>query len=77
MIISAVFSKPTKDCEKLLGKAYVKIRMWKNPSSGLMNKSCYEAEFFTSKQSFRKKLSDEEFNSFLSSFTGKAFKSVV
>lgn len=77
MIISAVFSKPTKDCERLLGKPYVKIRMWKNPSSGLMNKSCYEAEFFTSKQSFRKKLSDEEFNSFLSSFTGKAFKSVV
>lgn len=32
MFISATFSKPAKDVEEKLGKAYVKIRIWKNPS---------------------------------------------
>lgn len=77
MILSAIFSKPTNKCEQLLGKPYLKIRIWKNSNAGLKINSGYEAEFFTKTQSFRKKMTDDEFENFISEHAGKTFKSVV
>ena len=77
MIISAVFSKPTNKCEAVLGKAYIRIRVWKSSGAGLFNEKGYEAEFFTLTQSFRKKMSDNEFSDFLEMCAGKIFKSVI
>ena len=55
MFISATFSKPAKDVEEKLGKAYVKIRIWKNPSPAAGRTNAYIQESFTDKQSFTKK----------------------
>ena len=41
MFISATFSKPAKDVEEKLGKAYVKIRIWKNPSPAAGRTNAY------------------------------------
>lgn len=54
MILSAVFSKPSKTCPEIFGKPYIKIRIWKNPSPSAKKQNEFQAEFFTEKQAFQK-----------------------
>lgn len=59
MLISATLSKPSKGTEEKLGRPYVKIRIWKNPSPAAQKNSAYISEAFTEKQSFTKNLSEK------------------
>lgn len=73
MILSITFSKPSKSCEDILGKPYIKVRMRK-PSNFTQ---FYEAEFFTQNQAFQKKMTVEQVESFFSEHAGTTFKNVV
>lgn len=72
MILSAVFSKPSKEAQAVLGKPYTKIRVKWNVDS-----VCYQAEFFTEKQSFQKTFSSSEFEVFVKQHAGTSFKNVI
>ena len=80
MILQAVFSRPSSKCEELLGKPYVKVRIWKEASSSIKSAadgSVYLAEFYTKTQVFHKKFTLDEFNSFLKEHAGTTFRTVV
>ncbi|WP_407400033.1 class I SAM-dependent methyltransferase [Treponema sp.] len=77
MLISATFSKPSKIVEEKLGKAYVKVRIWKNPSPSAVSSNVYISESFTEKQSFTKNLTKEEAEKFVKENAGKTFKNCV
>ena len=77
MILSITFSKPAKECESILGKPYIRIRIRKTADSLLKQKDCYEAEFFTQKQAFQKSMTKEEVEVFLKLHGGTTFKNVV
>lgn len=55
MILSAVFSKPSKTCQEIFGKPYIKIRIWKNPSPSAKKQNKFQAEFFYGKTGIPKK----------------------
>ena len=50
MILSAVFSKPSKTCPEIFGKPYIKIRIWKIPSPSAKKQNACQGENFTEKQ---------------------------
>lgn len=77
MLISATFSKPSKIVEEKFGKAYVKVRIWKNPSPSAVSSNAYISESFTEKQSFTKNLTKEEAEKFVKENAGKTFKNCV
>ncbi len=77
MLISATLSKPSKDVEEKLGKAYVKIRVWKNPSPAAGGTNAYIQESFTEKQSFTKHLSKEQAEQYIADHAGTTFKNCV
>src|SRR5574344_2335209 len=92
MILSVTFSKPSKDCEKLLGKPYIRVRFWrsKNASAPCNDAVCasnvkpaesdvlrYEAEFFTEKQSFKKSSTLSDVEAFIKQHSGTTFKCCV
>lgn len=77
MLISATLSKPSKNVEEILGKPYVKIRVWKNPSPISSGANAYISEGFTEKQSFTKNMTKEEAESFVESNAGTTFKNCV
>ncbi len=77
MLISATLSKPSKDVEEKLGKAYVKIRIWKNPSPAAGGTNAYIQESFTEKQSFTKNLSKEQAEQFIAAHAGTTLKNCV
>lgn len=80
MILQAVFSRPSSKCEEVLGKPYVKVRIWKEASSLIKSAadgSAYLAEFYTKTQAFHKKFTIDEFNSFLKEHAGTTFRTVV
>lgn len=77
MLISATLSKPSKDTEEKLGRPYVKIRIWKNPSPAAQKNSTYISEAFTEKQSFTKNLSEKEAEQFVREHGGTTFKNCV
>ena len=80
MILQAVFSRPSSKCESVLGKPYVKVRIWKEASSSIksaVDGSAYLAEFYTKTQVFHKKFSMEEFDSFVKEHAGTTFRTVV
>lgn len=77
MILTATFSKPAKNCAKLLGRDYIRIRFWRSTRSALKPNAQYDAEFFTAKQSFRKTLSTVEFEEFVKTHAGTTFKNVT
>ena len=92
MILSVTFSKPSKDCEKLLGKPYIRVRFWrsKNASANCNDAVCasnvkpaesdvprYEAEFFTEKQSFKKSSTLSDVEAFIKQHSGTTFKCCV
>lgn len=77
MFISATFSKPAKDVEEKLGKAYVKIRIWKNPSPAAGRTNAYIQESFTDKQSFTKNISKEQAEQFIAEHAGSTFRNCV
>ena len=75
MILSVTFSKPTKECEKSLGKAYIRVRIWRDKKAAVdENNLVYNAEFLTDKQSFRKTMTLDEVESFKKENTGITFK---
>ena len=75
MILSMTFSKPSKDCEDILGKPYIKVRIRR--TADITKPQCYEAEFFTQKQAFQKQMTLEETEAFLKKHGGTTFKSVA
>ena len=77
MLISATFSKPSKSVEEKLGKSYVKVRIWKNPSSSAVPSNAYISESFTEKQSFTKNLSKEDAERFVEENAGITFKNCI
>ena len=80
MILQAVFSRPSSKCESVLGKPYVKVRIWKEASSSIKSAtdgSAYLAEFYTKTQVFHKKFTRDEFDSFLKEHAGTTFRTVV
>ncbi len=85
MILSVTFSKPSKDCEKNLGKEYVRIRIWRTASAGLKT-SAGQSDFHkdSEKDTLRKnscKVYDAEFftqtQSFRKSFTEDELESFI
>lgn len=76
MIIKAIFSKPTKTCDKTLGKPYIKVKV-QLLSENEKNESFYFAEFFTSTQVFHKKMTESELNDFIKKNAGKTFKNCI
>ncbi len=77
MILSVTFSRPAKNCEEILGRKYERVRMWKSADSGLKVKNGYEADFFTSTQSFRRNLTEAEFLDFVEKHSGTTFRTAV
>ena len=74
MTISVTLSKPTGDVEKLLGRAYQKIKIRAvNAADG----TSYQAEMFTKTQVFHRKFSESELEDFLKANSGITFKNVV
>ena len=74
MTISVTLSKPTGDVEKLLGRAYQKIKIRAvNAADG----ASYQAEMFTKTQVFHRKFSESELEDFLKANSGITFKNVV
>ena len=74
MTISVTLSKPTGDVEKLLGRAYQKIKIRAvNAADG----ASYQAEMFTKTQVFHRKSSERELEDFLKANSGITFKNVV
>ena len=74
MTISVTLSKPTADVEKLLGRAYQKIKIRAvNAADG----ASYQAEMFTKTQVFHRKFSESELEDFLKANSGITFKNVV
>lgn len=74
MTISVTLSKPTGDVEKLLGRAYQKIKIRAvNAADG----ASYQAEMFTKTQVFHKKMTGAELADFLTQNSGITFKNVV
>ena len=74
MTISVTLSKPTGDVEKLLGRAYQKIKIRAvNAADG----ASYQAEMFTKTQVFHRKFSECELEDFLKANSGITFKNVV
>lgn len=81
MTLSISFSKPVKNVAEILGKPYMKIRVWRKPGAGLAASSgknaSYDAEFFTQTQSFRRTFTEAELDAFKQEHAGKTFRSVV
>ena len=74
MIISATLSRPTKEAELLLGKAYEKIKIKAENAGG---KTKYFAEFFTKTQVTHRHFSEQELEDFLAQNIGKTFRNCV
>ena len=77
MILSAVFSKPSKTCPEIFGKPYIKVRIWKNPSFSAKKQNEFQAEFFTEKQAFQKNFTAEQAQEFIEKHAGTAFKNCI
>ena len=81
MVISVTFSKPAENCEQVLGKDFIKVRIFRNAEAGLSSakkaKLPYSAEFFTKTQAFQKSMTEEDVNAFIDEHAGKTFKNVV
>ena len=74
MIISTTLSRPTKEAEFLLGKAYEKIKIKAENAGG---KTKYFAEFFTKTQVTHRHFSEQELEDFLAQNIGKTFRNCV
>ncbi len=72
MILSVVFSKPSSCVEEKLSRPYKKIRIARDKFS-----PSYNAEFFTEKQSFQKKMTEKEVSDFIDENAGVTFRNVV
>ena len=77
MILSVTLSKPVKNISSILGDDYVRVKIKRNVSSGAKADEAYLAEFFTEKQVFHKKFSEESLGEFLGRNAGISFKVCV
>lgn len=77
MILSVTLSKPVKNISELLGENYVRVKIKRNVSSSAKREEAYFAEFFTEKQVFHKKFSEESLGEFLGRNAGISFKVCV
>ncbi len=75
MIISVTLSKPVKNVEQILGRAYqrIKIRAANNASA----QNAYFAELFTEKQAFHEQKTADELNEFIERHAGTTFKNCI
>ncbi len=82
MIISAVFSKPSKhstpgqpsqEMTVPLDRPYIKIRIRKIPQA-VKSRAPYQGEFFTEKQCFTKNMSEKDVEEFIEGHAGTSFK---
>ncbi len=71
---SITFSKPTKEAEEKLSKAYQKIKIKKETSSARDGQ--YFVEMFTEKQVFHKHFTADELEAFIQEHAGTSFKAV-
>ena len=76
MILSVTFSKPVKNISEILGNDFVRVKIKLTASSAAKNEN-YFAEFYTEKQVFHKKFSQEELDDFIKTHGGTTFKNVV
>jgi len=77
MILSVTLSKPVKNISSILGDDYVRVKIKRNVSSSAKREEAYFAEFFTEKQVFHKKFSEESLGEFLGRNAGISFKVCV
>lgn len=78
MILSISFSKPAKNCQEVLGRPYIRARIRRNAAAALRGgEPAYDAEFFTEKQAFQRKFSEEELEAFFAEHAGTTFRSAV
>lgn len=83
MTLSIVFSKPAKNVAEILGRPYIRIRIWRKADAALSavpsgrGGAAYDAELFTEKQSFRKSFTEEELSAFKQEHAGKTFRTVT
>lgn len=75
MILSVTFSKPVKNLTEILGNDYTRVKIKLVTASA--SDAGYFAEFFTQKQVFHKKLTEEEVLAFIKAHAGTSFKSCV
>ncbi len=76
MILSVTFSKPVKNINEILGNDFVRVKIKLTASSAAKGEN-YFAEFYTEKQVFHKKFSQDEFDEFIKIHGGTTFKNVV
>lgn len=76
MILSVTFSKPVKNISEILGNDFVRVKIKLMASSAAKNEN-YFAEFYTEKQVFHKKFSQEDLDDFIKTHGGTTFKNVV
>ena len=76
MILSVTFSKPVKNISEILGNDFVRVKIKLTASSAAKSEN-YFAEFYTEKQVFHKKFSQEELDDFIKTHGGTTFKNVV
>ena len=80
MILSVTFSKPTNECERVLGKQYIRVRIWRSKTEDAKTEDKalrYDVEYFTDKQSFRKTMSLADVEAFIKEHAGTTFKCCV
>ncbi|MCQ2577872.1 MAG: SAM-dependent methyltransferase [Treponema sp.] len=71
---SITFSKPSKEAEEKLSKAYQKIKIRKETSAA--REGQYFVEMFTEKQVFHKHFTGDELEAFIKEHAGTTFKAV-
>jgi len=71
---SITFSKPSKEAEEKLSRAYQKIKIKKETSSE--REGQYFVEMFTEKQVFHKHFTSDELEAFITEHAGTTFKNV-
>lgn len=78
MILSVTFSKPVKNIAEVLGNEYTRIKIRLLTSSLASSRSeNYFAEYYTQKQVFHKKMTEEEVRTFTDLHAGTTFKNCV
>ena len=80
MILSVTFSKPSKNISEILGDEYVRIKIKLLASSSSLSSvknERYFAEFYTRRQVFHKKMSEQDLKDFIGTHAGTTFRNCV
>lgn len=79
MIFSVTFSKPSKNILNYFDKDYLRIKakLVTSSPSAKSSKALYLVEFYTQKQVFHERFSEEELLKFIDQHGGKSFKNCI